>query len=57
MGSKDIGVMSDDGRFEDADVIVLAVPAPGTDLTEISVTVMPTDEDPRRPENRFDGGK
>ena len=53
-GTQTVRLMA--GPFEDTDVIVLAVRAPGTELTEISVTVMPNDEDPRRPENRFHGG-
>ena len=44
------------GPFEDTAVVVLIVRAPGTALTEISITVMPDDEDPRRPENQFSGG-
>ena len=53
-GTQTVRLMA--GPFEDASVIVLIVRAPGTALTEISVTVMPDDEDPRRPENRFGGG-
>ena len=36
------------GPFEDALVIVLATRPPGATMTQVSVTVMPDDEDPRR---------
>lgn len=41
--------------FEDALVIVLITRPPGATLTQIAITVMPDDEDPRRSENRFKG--